>query len=325
MTHSHSHAHDRADHQHDDHEHGAHPHGPGGHVHAPANFGPAFAVGIALNLAFVIVEAIYGYTSNSTALIADAGHNLSDVLGLVVAWVAVILSKRPASPRYTYGLRGSSILAALFNAVFLLIAVGAIGWEAILRLMHPEPMAEMTVMIVAAIGIAINGFTAWLFASGSKDDLNIRGAYLHMAADAAVSAGVVVAALVIMATGWLWLDPAVSLVIVAVIVWGTWGLLRDSTAMSLDAVPSNINPVAVREYLETRPGVTQVCDLHIWPMSTTEAALTCHLVMPGGHPGDAFLLEAMSHLDEKFNIHHTTIQIVTSPVSGCDLAKKHAV
>ncbi|CAN5143748.1 cation diffusion facilitator family transporter [soil metagenome] len=347
MTHSHSHAHDKAGHRHDDHahddhdhdgheqdgqahshgshSHGLHSHGPGGHVHAPANFGPAFAAGIALNTGFVIIEAIYGYTSNSTALIADAGHNLSDVLGLVVAWIAVILSKRPASPRYTYGLRGSSILAALFNAVFLLIAVGAIGWEAILRLLNPEPVTETTVMIVAAIGIAINGFTAWLFASGSKDDLNIRGAYLHMAADAAVSAGVVIAAVVIMFTGWLWLDPAVSLVIVAVIVWGTWALLRDSTAMSLDAVPPNIDPVAVRRYLETQPGVTQVCDLHIWPMSTTEAALTCHLVMPAGHPGDTFLLEATRHLDETFNIHHTTIQIVTSPVSGCELTQGHAV
>jgi cobalt-zinc-cadmium efflux system protein len=323
MTHSHSHAHDHAD----DHQHEgpAHSHAPGGHVHAPANFGPAFAVGIALNMAFVIVEAIYGYTSNSTALIADAGHNLSDVLGLVVAWVAVILSKRPASPRYTYGLRGSSILAALFNAVFLLIAVGAIGWEAILRLLNPEPVAETTVMLVATVGIAINGFTAWLFSAGSRNDLNIRGAYLHMAADAAVSAGVVVAALVIMYTGWLWLDPVTSLVIVAVIVWGTWRLLRDSTAMSLDAVPSNIDPTAVRHYLETQPGVTQVCDLHIWPMSTTEVAMTCHLVMPSGPPGDAFLLQATHHLHEKFDIHHTTIQIVTSPVSGCELANRHTV
>lgn len=333
MTHSHTHDHaghrhedhDHDDHAKDDHDHGGHAHGPGGHVHAPADFGPAFAIGIALNTVFVIVEAIYGYTSNSTALIADAGHNLSDVLGLVVAWIAVILAKRPASPRYTYGLRGSSILAALFNAVFLLIAVGAIGWEAIQRLIHPEPMAETTVMIVATIGIAINGFTAWLFASGSKNDLNIRGAYLHMAADAAVSAGVVVAALIITFTGWLWLDPLVSLVIVAVIVWGTWGLLRDSTAMSLDAVPSNIDPAAVRNYLETQPGVTQVCDLHIWPMSTTEAALTCHLVMPAGYPGDGFLLEATQHLDRKFNIHHTTIQIMTSPVSGCELAHGHGV
>ncbi len=317
-----THSHDLADHQHNDH---AHSHGPGGHVHAPANFGPAFAIGIALNTVFVVVEAIYGYTSNSTALIADAGHNLSDVLGLVVAWIAVVLSKRPPSPRYTYGLRGSSILAALFNAVFLLIAVGAIGWEAILRLLNPEPVGEMTVIVVATIGIAINGFTAWLFASGSKDDLNIRGAYLHMAADAAVSAGVVIAAIVIMYTGWLWLDPVTSLVIVAVIVWGTWGLLRDSTAMSLDAVPSGIDPVAVRQYLERRPGVTQVCDLHIWPMSTTEVALTCHLVMPSGHPGDAFLLQAARQLNEEFNIQHTTIQIVTSEVAGCDMKPEHTV
>jgi cobalt-zinc-cadmium efflux system protein len=322
MTHSHSSAHSSA-HAHD-HGHG-HSHGPGGHVHAPASFGTAFAVGIALNTAFVIVEAIYGYTSNSTALIADAGHNLSDVLGLVVAWIAVILSKRPASPRYTYGLRGSSILAALFNAVFLLIAVGAIGWEAILRLMNPEPVAEKTVMIVAAIGILINGFTAWLFASGSKNDLNIRGAYLHMAADAAVSAGVVVAAFIIMYTGWLWLDPVVSLVIVAVIVWGTWGLLRDSTAMSLDAVPSNIDPVAVRQYLEQRPGVTQVCDLHIWPMSTTETALTAHLVTPGGNPGDAFLVEACHELNHRFKIGHATLQIETSADVHCSLKPDHVV
>ncbi|CAN5266822.1 cation diffusion facilitator family transporter [soil metagenome] len=324
MTHSHHTAHDHADHEHHGHAHGD-GHGHGGHVHAPANFGPAFAIGIALNTIFVIVEAIYGYTSNSTALIADAGHNLSDVLGLVVAWIAVILSKRPPSPRYTYGLRGSSILAALFNAVFLLIAVGAIGWEAILRLLNPEPVGEITVIIVATIGIAINGFTAWLFASGSKDDLNIRGAYLHMAADAAVSAGVVIAAIIIMFTGWLWLDPATSLVIVAVIVWGTWGLLRDSTAMSLGAVPSGIDPVAVRRYLEQRPGVTEVCDLHIWPMSTTEAALTCHLVMPAGNPGDAFLVEATQHLNDSFGIKHTTIQIVTSPVTACALTPDGAV
>lgn len=324
MTHSHHTAHDHADHQHHGHAHGD-GHGHHGHVHAPANFGPAFAIGIALNTSFVIVEAIYGYTSNSTALIADAGHNLSDVLGLVVAWIAVILSKRPPSPRYTYGMRGSSILAALFNAVFLLIAVGAIGWEAILRLLNPEPVGEITVIIVATIGIAINGFTAWLFASGSKSDLNIRGAYLHMAADAAVSAGVVIAAVIIMFTGWLWLDPVTSLVIVAVIVWGTWGLLRDSTAMSLGAVPSGIDPVAVRRYLEQRPGVTEVCDLHIWPMSTTEAALTCHLVMPAGNPGDAFLVEATQQLNDNFGIKHTTIQIVTSPVTACALTPDGAV
>ena len=315
MTHSHHAAHDHADHQH----HG-HAHGPGGHVHAPANFGMAFAVGIVLNTIFIVIEAIYGYISNSTALIADAGHNLSDVLGLIVAWVAVILSKRPPSERYTYGLRGSSILAALFNAVFLLIAVGAIGWQAVLRLFNPEPVAEMTVMIVAAIGIVINGFTALLFASGRKSDLNIQGAYLHMAADAAVSAGVVIAALIIMFTGWLWLDAVTSLAIVAIIVWGTWGLLRDSTAMSLGAVPSAIDPAAVRRYLQECPGVTEVCDLHIWPMSTTEVALTCHLVMPSGHPGDTFLVETTHQLKEDFGIQHATIQIVTSPVTACALA-----
>src|SRR4051812_45180645 len=213
------------DHHHD-HSHHDHGHGGLGHVHAPASFGRAFAIGIALNTAFVIIEGVYGYLGNSVALIADAGHNLSDVLGLVVAWAAATISKRAPTDRYTYGMRRSSILAALFNAVFLLIAVGAIGWEAILRLFHPEPVAGKTVMIVATIGIVINGVTAWLFASGRKGDLNIRGAYLHMAADAAVSAGVVVAGLVILFTGWLWLDPVVSLVIVAVILWSTWGLLR---------------------------------------------------------------------------------------------------
>ena len=204
---------------HDDH---GHTHGPGGHVHAPANFGPAFAIGIALNSAFVIVEGLFGYVSNSMALVADAGHNLSDVLGLVVAWAAAILSKRAPSARFTYGLRGSSILAALFNAMFLLVAVGAIGWEAIQRLLHPEPVAGVTVIVVAAVGILINGVTAYLFASGRKDDLNIRGAYLHMAADAAVSGGVVVAGLIILFTGWAWLDAATSLVISAVIIWGSW-------------------------------------------------------------------------------------------------------
>jgi cobalt-zinc-cadmium efflux system protein len=316
MTHSHDHA---------GHSHAGHAHGPGGHVHAPANFGTAFAIGIGLNTALVVAEAIFGYLSNSMALIADAGHNLSDVLGLVIAWIAVILSKRPPSARYTYGLRGSSILAALFNAVFLLLAVGAIAWEAILRLFNPEPVAELTVIAVAATGIVINGVTAWLFASGRKSDINIRGAYLHMAADAAVSAGVVVAGLAIMATGWLWLDPVTSLVIVAVIVLGTWGLLRESMAMSLSAVPAAIDPTAVRNYLGQRPGVVQIHDLHIWPMSTTEIALTCHLVIPSGQPGDAFLFEICHQLRDNFGIHHTTIQIETDLTSKCALAPEHIV
>jgi cobalt-zinc-cadmium efflux system protein len=285
----------------------------------------AFAIGIGLNSAFVVVETIYGFTSGSMALIADAGHNLSDVLGLVAAWTAATLSQRAPTPRFTYGLKGSSILAALFNAVFLLVAVGAIGWQAILRLFNPEPVAGVTVMVVATIGIAINGVTAWLFASGRKGDLNIRGAYLHMVADAAVSAGVVLAGLVILCTGWTWLDPVTSLLISALIVWGTWGLLRDSTAMSLNAVPRGIDPAAVRSYLEQCSGVAQVHDLHIWPMSTTEIALTCHMVIPAGPPGDAYLMDVAHRLKRNFGIEHATIQVETSPASPCSLAPDQVV
>jgi cobalt-zinc-cadmium efflux system protein len=292
-------------------------------VHAPASFGMAFAIGIGLNLTFVGVEAFYGVLANSVALIADAGHNLSDVLALVIAWVASALSKRAPSSHYTYGLRGSSILAALFNAVLLLVVVGAIAWEAVLRLFHPEPVATGTVMIVAGLGIAINGVTAALFASGRKGDLNIRGAFLHMVADAAVSAGVVFAGLVIFYTGWLWLDPLTSLLIVGVIVWGTWSLLRDSLAMSLDAVPSSIDPQAVRNYLSSCAGVSQVHDLHIWPLSTTENALTAHLVFPGGHPGDQFLLTAATELRQRFGIDHATLQIEISEDTACHLAPDH--
>jgi cobalt-zinc-cadmium efflux system protein len=295
------------------------------HVHAPANFGTAFAVGIALNAAFVVIEAGYGIASNSMALLADTGHNLSDVLGLLLAWGASVLVKRPPTKRYTYGLLGSSILAALFNAVFLLLAVGAIGWEAVQRFSVPEPVAGKTVMIVAGIGIAINGLTAWLFASGAKDDINIRGAFLHMAADAMVSAGVVLAGLVILYTGWLWLDPLVSLVILAVIIWGTWGLLRDSLAMSLNAVPPGVDAAEVQGYLEGRPGVSALHDLHIWPMSTTEIALTAHLVMPKGHPGDDFLIELAHELEHRFKIAHPTLQIETSAITTCKLAPDHVV
>ncbi len=288
-------------------------------MHAPASFGRAFAIGIGLNTAFVAIEAGYGLASNSMALLADAGHNLSDVLGLVAAWAAAVLAQRPPSQRYTYGLRSSTILAALFNAVFLLIAVGAIAWEAFQRLFHPQPVAETTVMVVAAIGILINGATAWLFASGREHDLNIRGAYLHMAADAAVSLGVVVAGLVILGTGWLWLDPAVSLAIVAVIVWSTWGLLRDSVALAMNAVPPGIEPEQVLATLEKQDGVASVHDLHIWPVSTTDVILTAHLVMPGGHPGDAFLLRTCEELRRVFGIQHATLQVETDPATPCPL------
>lgn len=309
---------------HDHSDDARHNHGPG-HVHASAGFGTAFAVGIGLNLAFVAVEFVYGVLANSMALVADAGHNLSDVLSLAIAWIASVLAGRPPSLRYTYGLRGSSIVAALFNAVLLLVAVGAVAWEAILRLFHPEPVASGTVIIVAAVGIAINGATAWLFASGRKGDLNIRGAFVHMVADAAVSAGVVVAGAVMLLTGWLWLDPLTSLVVVGLIVWGTWSLLRDSLAMSMSAVPAAIDPQAVRRYLETCNGVTAVHDLHIWPMSTTDTALTAHLVVPGGHPGDEFLMRAASELRHRFGIGHTTLQIETDADTACRLAPDHVV
>ncbi|MEE7465011.1 cation transporter [Methylobacterium fujisawaense] len=324
MTEQHDHAyHGPAGHSHGGHAHGGHAHGPG-HVHAPASFGRAFAIGIGLNVGFVVLEAAYGVLGNSVALLADAGHNLSDVLGLVVAWVATVLAKRSPSARYTYGMKGSSILASLFNAVFLLVAVGAIGWEAIQRFGEPAPVAGKTVMVVAAVGILVNGITAWLFASGAKGDINIRGAFLHMAADAAVSAGVVLAGLVILYTGWTWLDPAVSLGIVAVIVWSTWGLLRDSLAMSLAAVPPGIDPAAVRAHLGSLPGVAAIHDLHIWPMSTTDVALTAHLVVPGGAPGDAFLMRAAQEMHERFGIGHATFQVETSE-AACTLAPDHVV
>lgn len=294
------------------HDHGAagHDHHAGhGHSHGPANYDRAFAIGITLNLGFVIIEALYGFIANSMALLADAGHNLSDVLGLVIAWGASVLAKRAPTERYTYGLRSTSILAALLNAVFLLVATGGIAWEAIQRFAEPASVAGLTVIIVAAIGIVINGATAWLFASGRKGDINIKGAYLHMAADAGVSAGVVVAGVVILLTGWGWVDPAVSLVIAAIIVWGTWGLFRESIAMTLAAVPSAIDTAKVKTYLAGLPGVAQVHDLHIWSMSTTETALTAHLVMPSGAPGDAFLNEVAEALAQRFAIIHPTIQI----------------
>jgi cobalt-zinc-cadmium efflux system protein len=304
--------------------HAGHSHGPG-HAHAPASFGKAFAIGIALNVGFVAVEATYGVLANSVALLADAGHNLSDVLGLLVAWGASVLVKRAPTSRYTYGLKGSSILAALFNGVFLLVAAGAIAWEAIQRFGQPVPVAGTTVMIVATIGIAVNGITAWLFVAGAKGDINIKGAFLHMAADAAVSAGVVLAGLAILFTGWEWIDPVISLVIVAIIVWSTWGLLRDSVTMALAAVPPGIDPAAVGGHLRALPGVAALHDLHIWPMSTTETALTAHLVMPEGHPGDDFLMQTAADMNRKFGIGHTTLQVETSANAYCALAPDHVV
>ena len=293
---------------HDHHGHG-HGHGHGGHHHAPADFGRAFAIGTFLNLVFVAAEITAGILSDSVALLADAGHNLSDVLGLLIAWGGAELAKRPASKRFTYGLRGSSILAALANGLLLLVAVGVILMEAVNRLSDPPPVAGGLVMLVAGIGIVVNGGTALLFARGRHGDVNIRGAYLHMAADAAVSAGVVVAGGLILWTGQTWIDPVISLVIVAVILWSTWGLLSESLVMAMGAVPARIDPDRVEAALAELPGVTRVHDLHIWPISTTEAALTAHLVIPGGHPGDAFLIALQHRLAHDFGIDHITVQI----------------
>ena len=293
----HNHAHDHA------HDHG--------HSHGPASFGRAFAIGISLNLAYVGVEAIAGLSTGSMALLADAGHNLSDVLGLAVAWAGLRLALRPPSARFTYGLKRSGILAALLNAVLLFAACGAITVEAVRRLNDPQPVPGNIVMIVAGVGILVNGFTAWLFARGRHGDVNIRGAYLHMLADAAVSAAVVVSGFVILKTGAWWVDPALSLVVVAVILRGSWGLLREAVALSLDAVPTNIDAGAVTDWLAARPGVATVHHLHIWPMGTTDTALTVHLLIPGGHPGDAALAALAHDLEHKFGIGHATIQVET--------------
>ncbi|URW75861.1 cation diffusion facilitator family transporter [Sphingomonas donggukensis] len=316
----HSAADDHSDNDHAGHDHGAH-----GHSHAPKDFGRAFAIGTALNLGFVIVEAVYGLIAGSMALLADAGHNLSDVLGLLIAWGAATLAKRRPSGRYTYGLRSSSILAALFNAVLLLVAISVIAIEAIRRFAEPAPVAGTTVMIVAGIGIVINSATALLFMSGRKGDLNIRGAYLHMAADAGVSAAVVVAGLAIVLTGQSWIDPVISLAIVAVVAIGTWGLLRDSVNMSLQAAPANIDPDRIAAFLRKQRGVKGVHDLHIWPISTTETALTAHLLVPEGYPGDSFTATIAAALKERFEIGHATIQIETDADAPCALEPDNVV
>lgn len=309
---------------HDDHDH--EPHGHAGHAHAaPKDFGKAFAIGIALNLGFVVIEVVYGLLANSIALVADAGHNLGDVLGLVMAWVATVLARRAPSKTHTYGLRRGTILAALANAVLLLVAVGAILVEGVRRLIEPSEVASVTVMVVAGVGIAVNGVTAWLFASGRKGDINLRGAFLHMAYDALVSVGVVAAGGVILLTGWTRIDPLVSLAVAGIVLWGTWGLLRESVGMSLDAVPEGVELDGVREFLLQRPGVSAIHDLHVWPMSTTENAMTCHCVMLDGHPGDAFLVDVATELGERFKIDHTTIQIEVHENVACALEPDHVV
>ncbi len=302
-------------HQHDHHDH-SHAHGHAGHSHAPDHFGSAFAIGVALNTVFVAAELIFGYAANSLALISDAVHNFSDVIALLLAWGAGWLARRRPTQQHTYGYRRASILAALVNAGLLLIAVGAIAVEAVNRIREPADVAGGTVVLVAALGIVVNGGTALLFMRGRHGDLNIRGAYLHMAADAGVSLGVVVAALVIMLTGWLWVDPATSLCIAAVVLASGWGLARDSVNLALDGVPKGIELAEVKDYLSQLDGVTEVHDLHIWAMSTNETALTAHLVRPGGYE-DSFLHGVCEQLSHRFNIQHATLQIE----AGSDVCK----
>jgi cobalt-zinc-cadmium efflux system protein len=313
-----NHQHDHHDH---DHDHGHH-HGHGHHHHhaAPDGSSRAFALAVGLNALFVAIEFAYGFIANSTALMADAGHNLSDVLGLLLAWGAAVLAKTAPNGRYTYGLRSSSILAALGNSLLLMVACGAIALEAVQRFSQPAPVAGTTVSIVAAIGVLVNGFSAWLFMSGSKDDLNVRGAYQHMAADAAISLGVVVSGLVIMYTGWTWLDPLVSLAIVLMILAGTWSLLRESVQLMMAAVPAGVDAGRVSQFLAERPGVSEVHDMHIWAISTTENALTAHVVMPGGYPGDKVIDEMVDQLRKDFSIHHCTLQVEEGTTDhGCVL------
>ena len=295
------------------------------HGNSPVNYGRAFAIGIAANLTYLGGEAVAGVLSGSLALLADAGHNLGDVLGLALSWGAAVLGRRQPSGRFTYGLRSSSILAALANAIILLVVTGGIAWEAIWRISHPMPVASGIIVAVAAIGIFVNGGTALLFSPG-RGDLNVKSAFLHLAADALVTAGVVAAGIVIWLTDWRWLDPGVSLVVSAVIVLGTWGLLKSAIGLALDAVPEGLDSAVVRAHLLSLPGVAGLHDLHIWGMSTTETALTCHLIMPHGHPGDAALNEMAQQLHHRFGIQHATIQIeLADSEEACALTPEHVV
>ena len=295
----------------------AHSHG---HSHATnKSYGKAFALGIGLNVAFIAVEIIYGLIANSSALLADAGHNASDVLGLVFAWTAMWLASIKPRGKYTYGLRKTTILVSILNALLLFGAVAVIGWDAIGKFKNPEPVAGSQVMIVAAIGVVINTLTALLFMKGQKDDLNIKGAFLHMAADAGVSLGVVVAGLLINLTGKQWIDPVTSFLIIAVIVWGTWRLFTDSVDLALDAVPKHINLEKVREFLLAQKGVENIHDLHIWAMSTTKVALTAHLIIPEGI-NDNFIGDLQHELEHEFGINHTTLQIENKSIEeDCEI------
>jgi cobalt-zinc-cadmium efflux system protein len=287
-------------------------------THEPAAFNRAFAIGVALNLGFVAVEAFYGWHAGSLALLADAGHNLSDVAGLLLAWAAMFVGRLTPDHRHTYGWRRASILAAFANAILLLVAMGSLAWEAVSRLHSPAPTEGVTIIVVAAIGVVVNGITAALFMAGRSTDLNIRGAFLHMAADALVSLGVVIAGALYLWTGWTWLDPVTSLVIVLVVVAGTWGLFRQSLHLMFDGVPDSVDLVAVQECLLAQPGVEGVHDLHVWATSSSDIALTAHLTMPGGHPGDAFLEQVIELLHERFEITHPTIQIERARLDdGC--------
>jgi len=323
--HSHcDHAHGDHSHGHDHHGHGHHHHGH--HHHIPKNFDKRFAIGAALNMGFVVAELLFGFLSNSVALIADAMHNFSDVIGLLLAWGGAWLARLIPTATRTYGYRSASILAALANAALLFIAVGGIVIESVRRFFNPAVIESTTVIWVAAIGIVINTATAMMFFHGQKDDLNIRGAFLHMVADALVSVGVVVAALIVLWTGYDWIDPLIGLVIAGVIVWSTWGLAKDSLHLSLAGVPRNINVEAVRRYLAGLPGVAEVHDLHIWAMSTTETALTVHLLRPAAVPDDAFLHEVAGELQSRFKIHHPTIQIEAGNArDACKLAPEEVV
>lgn len=291
-----------------DHHHHHHHHDH--HHHGPATYNRAFAIGISLNIAYVLIEAWYGWKVDSLALLADAGHNLSDVIGLVLAWGGALAGRLRPDARYTYGWKRASILAAFLNALLLLVAMGSLVWEALHRLSAPEPIQGVTIMVVAGVGIVVNTATALLFRRGRADDMNIRGAFLHMAADALVSLGVVIAGGLALWLGWNWLDPLVSLLIAAVIVAGTWSLFRQSLHLLFDGVPESVDLAAVRDCLATLPGVARVHDLHVWAMGTTEIAMTAHLVMPDGHPDDAFYQHATDQLHARFDIDHVTLQVV---------------